>query len=254
MRSNRPFAPSIALDRSSSTPLHQQISEPLSRLIQAGKLVAGTLIENEVSMARRLDVSRPTARRAMQTLVEEGLLIRKRGRGTVVAPKPLHRRMRVSSLNDELQSAGKHPTTEILRYNLRPATTDMARKLDIAIGADVVEIERLRYREGIPIAVLYNWLPAAYAPAYVDLQERGLYELLRERGMNIASTTQIVTATPPRRRIARLLEITKTTPVLTIERTGFGSAGEIIEWGLHTYRGDMYRYESTVFASAETSR
>lgn len=253
MRSLSAFSPDISLDRSSAMPLHQQISEPLSRLIKAGKLAAGTLIENEVSMARRLDVSRPTTRRAMQTLVEEGLLIRKRGRGTVVAPKPLHRRMRVSSLNDELQSAGKHPMTEILRYNLRPATAEMAQKLDVAVGEDVVEIERIRYRDTIPIAVLYNWLPVAYAPAYADLQEHGLYEMLRDHGMEIASTTQVVTAKLPQRRIARLLDITKATPVLAIERTGFGCSGEIIEWGIHTYRGDMYRYESTVFTSAETS-
>ncbi|WP_216387129.1 GntR family transcriptional regulator [Arcanobacterium phocae] len=246
-----PYAPRIELNRTSDIPLHVQISEPIERAIIAGDLTAGTVIENEISMAHRLKVSRPTARRAMQTLVEQGLLIRRRGKGTVVAPKPRHRLLKLSSLNEELRRQGQHPTTHILTYNVIPATARMAQRLDCVAGTPILELERLRYRDGEPIAVLYNWIRADLAPSYGDLEQRGLYELLRESGTIIASTTQAVTAEKPSRRHAKLLTIPTRQPVLTINRTAFDDRGDIIEWGIHTYRGDLYTYESTVFAQGE---
>lgn len=247
------YEPRITLNRDSSTPLHAQISEPIERAIIDGAISPGQLIENEVSMAARLQVSRPTARRAMQTLVDRGLLLRRRGAGTIVAPKPRHRIFHLTSLNEELRSMGKNPTTEVLQYNYKRATAAIAEKLDCETGDQVVELERLRYRDGIPVAILYNWLPVKHAPMREHLEDKGLYELLREHGVDIASTTQSVSAERPHRRDARLLAITTRQPVLTIDRTAFDAEGKIVEWGLHTYRGDLYKYESTVFAQGETS-
>ncbi|QCX46077.1 GntR family transcriptional regulator [Arcanobacterium haemolyticum] len=245
------YQPRIELNRTSDTPLHVQISEPIERAITDGTLAAGTAIENEISMARRLNVSRPTARRAMQTLVEQGLLIRRRGKGTIVAPKPRHRIFKLTSLNEELRGQGKHPTTHILTYNVMPASHKMAHQLDCLEGAPILELERLRYRDGVPVAVLYNWMRADLAPSFADLEKRGLYELIRDSGITIASTTQSVSAERPSRRHAKLLTIPTRQPVLTINRTAFDEHGDIIEWGIHTYRGDLYTYESTVFAQGE---
>ncbi|MFY9262730.1 MAG: GntR family transcriptional regulator [Actinomycetaceae bacterium] len=245
------YQPNIVLDRESPTPLHAQISELIGREITEGILSPGTLLENEVSLARRLKVSRPTARRAMQTLVEQGLLLRRRGAGTIVAPKPRHRIGRLSSLNEEIRGAGKLPSTEVLTYQHTAASETVARLLDRPIGSPVVELERLRYRDGVPLAILYNWLPAEFAPGSAELNKSGLYELMRNAGVKIASTTQSVSAERPKLRHAKLLAITPRQPVLIIERTAFDDHGHVVEWGRHVYRGDLYHYESTVFAQAD---
>lgn len=245
---SRAFTPEIELDRRSPTPLHAQISGPLEKLITSGTLHPGTLIENEVSMAARLNVSRPTARRALQTLVDHGLLLRRRGAGTIVAPKPTHRLFSLSSLKEDLTSAGHTPTTEILSYECKLASQSVADRLGVDVGTDVVELERLRYMDGIPLAILYNWLPLANVPPRSELEEGGLYEFMRGRGIMIASTHQMVGAQRAQRREARLLDIAVRQPTLTIERTAFDQHGQIVEWGFHTYRADRYRYESTVFA------
>ncbi|MFP7696700.1 GntR family transcriptional regulator [Trueperella sp. LYQ143] len=242
------FEPEITVNRSSTDPLHVQISAPIERAILDGAITPGTRIENEVSMAQRLNVSRPTARRALQTLVENGLLLRRRGVGTVVAPRPRHLPAKLPSLHEDLVASGHTPTTEVLQYNFKRATEAIAEKLDIQVGDQVVELERLRKRDGVPVAILYNWLPLAYAPARELLEERGLYQLIRDSGIEIAATTQSVGAERPDRREAQLLAISTRQPVLTIDRTAFDPAGAIIEWGLHCYRGDAYRYESTVVA------
>ena len=95
---NEPFVPAISIDRDSAIPLYQQICQPLSELIGSGWLVPGQLIEDEVAMANRLRVSRPTARRALEELVNRGLVIRRRRVGTRVAPRHVHRPLGLTSL------------------------------------------------------------------------------------------------------------------------------------------------------------
>ena len=80
------YEPEITLDRDSQVPLYQQIAKPIETAILSGALPAGAMIEDEVSMASRLDVARPTARRALQELASRGLLTRRRG----VAPASPH--------------------------------------------------------------------------------------------------------------------------------------------------------------------
>ncbi|MCM3907009.1 GntR family transcriptional regulator [Trueperella bernardiae] len=244
------WEPTVVLDRTSSQPLHAQISAPIKRAILEGHLLPGTRIENEVSMSRRLNVSRPTTRQALQTLVDAGFLLRRRGVGTVVAPQPKRQLMRLPSLHEEIKATGHASTTEILNYNHRRATDAIAEQLGIPIDTPVVELERLRKRDGVPVAILYNWLPAKITPPREKLEDHGLYELLREAGVEPTSTTQSVGAERPDRREAKLLAISLRDPVLTIDRTAFDPSGHIIEWGFHIYRADLYRYESTVFAQA----
>lgn len=245
------FSPEITLDRNSSVPLHAQISEPIAQAILDGKITPGTLIENEVGLAERLQVSRPTARRAMQTLVDKGLLLRRRGAGTLVAPKSQHRLPKITSLMEDLQREGANPSTKVVLYKYRRATSAIAEQLQCPVGAQVVELERLRLRNGVPVALLYNWIPVEIAPAAEDLAHHGLYQLFNANGITIASTTQSVGAERPTRREAGLLAISTRQPVLSIERTAFDPSGNVIEWGLHAYRGDAYRYESTVLAQVD---
>ncbi len=242
------YEPAIDVDRSSSAPLHAQISAPIERAILDGVVRPGTRLENEISLARRLKVSRPTARQALQTLVDAGLLQRRRGVGTIVAPRPQHQLIQLPSLHEEIKEAGFESTTDILQYNHRRATEAIAKQLNVDPEDSVVELERLRLRDGQPVAILYNWLPAAIAPPRDKLESNGLYELLRENGIVPTSTTQSVGAERPDKREARLLAISMRDPVLTIDRSAFDERGKVVEWGFHIYRADLYRYQSTIVA------
>ncbi|WP_353065369.1 GntR family transcriptional regulator [Arcanobacterium hippocoleae] len=108
-----PYILEVSLDRNSVVPLYQQILEPISQLIKNGTLQPNQLLEDEISMANRLNISRPTARRALQELVDSGLLVRRRGVGTRVTPSHIHRRLALTSLNDDLIKAG---TLRVQRY------------------------------------------------------------------------------------------------------------------------------------------
>ena len=130
---NTPYVPDITLDRSSPVPLYFQISEPIAQLINSGALPADTRLEDELSMAARLHVSRPTARQALQRLVDRGLLTRRRGVGTIRVPDVTsHRPMELTSLMRDLVDAGHKVHTTIQRYEARPANAQEADALKIA--------------------------------------------------------------------------------------------------------------------------
>ena len=97
----------ITVDRASPVPLYFQIAQHLERAIESGELPAGARLENEVLLAEQLGLSRPTMRRAMQYLVDRGMLVRKRGIGTQVVRAKVKRPVELSSLWDDLASSGQ---------------------------------------------------------------------------------------------------------------------------------------------------
>src|ERR1700733_7214564 len=115
----------VEVDRTSPVPLYFQVATRLQALIEAGEIGVGARIENEVDLAERLGVSRPTTRRAIQYLVERGMLVRKRGVGTQIVHPKVRRPVELTSLYDDLAKSGQQPATEVLDFVVGPATARM---------------------------------------------------------------------------------------------------------------------------------
>ncbi|WP_043534738.1 GntR family transcriptional regulator [Actinomyces polynesiensis] len=245
---DEPYTPLIHLDRSSPVPLYHQIAKPLEELITSGELPPGRLIEDEVSMAQRLSVSRPTARRALQDLVGRGLLTRRRGVGTRVTPSHVRRPLSLTSLNDDLEKAGFEPRTEVLSYEVRLAQEEDAVHLGCEVGAEVVRIERRRWIDDRKLAILTNLLPVATAPSLTQLTAKGLYACLREAGIQMASASQSVGARSADASDAENLDIAPGDALLTMERTAYDHSGAVVEYGRHVYNADLYSFHFTLVA------
>ncbi|AZN29473.1 GntR family transcriptional regulator [Flaviflexus salsibiostraticola] len=235
-----PYIVDIRLERESTVPLYQQIAEPLTKLIMSGAIEPGRLIEDEVSLAQRLDVSRPTARRALQELVSSGLLVRRRGVGTRVTPTHVHRQIGLTSLNADLEAAGYVTRTEVLNYQVQLADEDQAARLACDIGDEVVVIERLRWINDRPLGIMHNTIPAPVAPSLTELTQKGLYACLSERGVRLATGAQTIGARVASEREANLLAIATGAPLLSIERTAYDASGDIVEFGRHVYDATQY--------------
>src|SRR6185437_1950175 len=151
---------SIPVDRTSPVPLYFQVAQRLERAIESGELPQGAQLDNEIQLAEQLGLSRPTMRRAMQYLVDKGLLVRKRGIGTQVVRAKVKRPVELSSLWDDLAGSGQEPTTTVLSNVVEPAAGEVARRLGVSDGTPVIALERLRYAKSEPLARLRNYLPA----------------------------------------------------------------------------------------------
>lgn len=238
----------LALDRSSPVPLYFQVSRQIEAAIDSGDLAPGDRLENEISLADRWGLSRPTMRRAIQELVDRGLLVRRRGIGTQVVHARVKRPMDLTSLFDDLARSGQRPATRVLAREVVGAPAPVAERLGVPADADVLRLERLRSARDEPLAVLRNWLPVDLAPALTAaaLEARGLYELMRGTGVHLRIATQRITARGATAPEARLLGVRKGAPVLTMERVAYDGSGRAVELGEHAYRAETYSVEMTV--------
>lgn len=230
----------VVIDRASPVPLYHQLSEQLAAAITSGSLQPGDPFENEVALAERLSLSRPTVRQAIQELVAQGLLLRRRGLGTTVANRKIHRRAELTSLFDDLQRAGRDPWTEVLKYE---HTTDerVAAALDLPPDTTLLAIVRLRYSGDEPLAILRNWLPPSHSDITRDeLDDSSLYALLRERAVRPAVAHQTIGARMPTATERRHLRMKSGEPVLTMTRSAFDPMGAPVEFGDHCYRAASY--------------
>ena len=236
----------IELDRSSPVPLYFQVAQVFEKAILEGELKPGDRFENELALAGRLNLSRPTTRRAIQELVDKGLLVRKRGVGTQVVQTPVHRPVELTSLYDDLARAGQEPTTAVLDYTVGPVDPEIAERLNLADGSDVVSIRRLRSSGGQPLALMTNYLPVAIAPDREELERAGLYQSLRSRGVHIRLARQRIGAKAADRDEAKLLGEKPKAPLLVMERTAFDDSGRAVEYGNHSYRASRYYFDTTL--------
>jgi DNA-binding GntR family transcriptional regulator len=240
--------PRVVLDRSSPVPLYFQVAQQIERAIESGELAVGERLDNEIALAERYSLSRPTMRSAIAQLVDKGLLLRKRGVGTQVVRRTVERVVQLTSLHDDLRDAGQKPTTQVLRLERVPAREAVAGRLGVDPGTDVVHIERLRCAQGVPLAVLRNWLPTDIAGDFTerDLEEQGLYALLRKAGIEMHDAEQRIGATSAGVADARLLCVRRGAPLLTMERLAHDVAGRAVEFGDHVYEASKYSFTLTL--------
>ena len=244
------FSPSsIAVDRASPVPLYYQVAQVLEQAIESGALPAGSRLDNEIALAGQLGLSRPTMRRAIEYLVDRGLLVRKRGVGTQVVKPQVRRPLELTSLHDDLTRAGKEPRTEVLSVEQESAPAVVAEALHLDEHAPVLRLERLRYSGEEPLALMHNYLPAGLLRVTEgDLKEMGLYELLRRAGIRINLASQTVGAVAASAAQARLLGEKRGAPLLTMHRTAYDDEGRPVEYGHHLYRASLYSFELVLTA------
>lgn len=236
----------FSVDRNSPVPLYFQLSQQLESAIERGQLAPGSLLGNEIDLAGRLGLSRPTVRQAIQALVDKGLLVRRRGIGTQVVHSRVKRPLELSSLYDDLEAAGRQPTTRLLAYGTEEATPRTAAALGVAEGAPVRRLERLRLTHGEPMAYLRNDLPLdlpGLGESGSELESTGLYRLMRGAGVTLHSARQTVGACVASPGEAELLGEAEGDPLLTMERTTFDSSGHAVEYASHLYRASRYAFE-----------
>lgn len=233
------------VDKTSPVPLYFQIAENLKAAIESGTVQPGDRLDNEIQLSERLSVSRPTVRQAIQRLTQEGLVVRQRGVGTVIVNRRIQRRLALSSLYEDLRASGREPATRVLSVEQVQADEEVAATLGISAGQTVMRIERVREADGRPLAVMRNYLPAGLlhgADAESVLSRHGLYETLRQQGVQFHCAEEVIGARKATAAEAALLDAPRNTTVLTMSRVAIDPSGRVIEYGVHAYLADRYSF------------
>jgi GntR family transcriptional regulator len=212
----------------------------------------GESLPAERELADRWDVSRMTLRRAMDDLVVEGVIARRRGAGTFLTRPRLSRRLAMTSFTEEMIRRGKVPSTRTLEFKLRKADRAASQRLRVPIGEPIFAFARLRLADDEPMAIESSMIQASLVPGLTapDL-ESSWYEVLGDRyGIHIERATFNVEPILPDARIASWLGIPTTQPCLRLKIESLDGRGRIVEAGEATFRGDTYSLSAELSAPA----
>jgi DNA-binding GntR family transcriptional regulator len=127
----------LNIDRLSPVPLHRQVAQSIEEAIHDGRLPRGQRLESELALTTRLRLSRPTVRQALDSLVRQGLLVRKRGVGTQVVGGPIRRSVQLTGLHEDLSGLCHAPTTVVTSFSWERPPADVTEALQLSLDVDV---------------------------------------------------------------------------------------------------------------------
>jgi GntR family transcriptional regulator len=216
-------------------------------------LEVGDAIPSERQLAGDLGVSRLTVRAALDELVREGYLLRRRGAGTFVAEPKVAKGMGISSFSEDMRHRGLTPASRTLELQVVPAGARLGRILHVSPAEPVLVAKRLRLADGEPMAIELLHVREALLPGLsaVDLEEDSFYDLLRRHGIEIVGGEQTVEPTVTNEEESQTLGVPLHSPALLFERVTRSPEGEIVEFTVSIYRGDRYRIVSELGVGGE---
>ncbi|MET0338100.1 MAG: GntR family transcriptional regulator [Caulobacter sp.] len=229
------------LDEADHAPLYRQLQRALRVAIKTKVLSPDDALPAERDLAEEFAVSRITVRKALDGLVNEGLLTRRQGAGTFVAARVEKSFSKISSFSEDMISRGRVPHSVWLNRSEGTVTPEESLTLGLSPGAPVYRFHRIRYADNAPMALEYSTL-AAFALPSVDAVKTSLYEALEKTGHRPARALQRLRAVLLTTDQAELMGLSPRDPALLIERRGFLADGRTVEITQSFYRGDAYDF------------
>jgi GntR family transcriptional regulator len=237
------------LDEASTLPLYQQLQRKLRLAIENRVLGADDALPPERDLAEELNVSRITVRKAIDGLVEEGLLIRKQGSGTFVTNRVEKNFAKLTSFSEDMRARGRKPRSVWLDRAAGTVTPGESLTLRSSPGTPVYRFSRIRYADDAPMAIEYATLLADCLPS-VESVETSLYEALERTGNRPVRALQRLRAVLLTAEQAQLLKAQEKDAGLLVERVGFLKDGRAVEFSQSYYRGDIYDFVAELSASS----
>jgi GntR family transcriptional regulator len=233
------------LERRSGVPLYYQIQQRLMTQIRSGEFRPGQPLPSLQDIAAKLGVSQMTARQAIRTLCDLGLMYSKQGKGTFVSGFKHEKNLRqVLSFTEEMRARGSTPSSRVLSFHMQAGNREVRTALEMSPGQKVFRLHRVRMSDGRPMGIECSCLPVLICPDLLKTFDpsKSLYVELAERyGIKIEVTDEIVEVGKATAKEAALLKISPGSPVFLFTRTCYGENGNPLEYVRSTYRGDRYK-------------
>jgi len=229
------------LDPSGALPLYQQLQRAIREAIHSHVLAPDDALPAERQMASELSVSRITVRKAIDGLVEEGLLVRRQGSGNFVCSRIEKNFAKLTSFSEDMRSRGRTPHSEWLKRAEGAVSPEEALTLRLSPGAPVYRFHRLRFADDSPMCLEYATVAAEALPSLSAVGD-SLYEALEAAGNRPVRALQRLRALLLNTEQARLLHAREGDAGLLVERVGFLRDGRAVELTQSFFRGDTYDF------------
>jgi len=237
-----------SIDFNSNIPYYIQLIDLLKGKIESEEWKPGDQILSEPELCEAYGVSRTVVRQALRDIELEGLVIRRKGKGTFVAEPKINESLaqKLTGFYHDMTDRGLMPITQVLRQQVIPAPKVVAEFLRIPTETPVIELERLRSVNSEPIVLVTSYMPYSLCPqlATADFSNQSLYDFLENHcGILIAYGQRYIEATLATEAIAELLQIEPGDALLRLESVSFIEDGTPVEYYYAHHRGDRSRFE-----------
>lgn len=240
------------LNSSAAVPLYVQLKEKIEQKISDGEYKPGEKPQTEGEMAKSFGVSIITVRKAVSELVEKGLVEKKQGKGTFVCQRKVTKDMKkLQSFSEMCAHMGMKAGGRMLENRLEPASEKIARLLNVEKGSQVIYISRVRYADGMPMAIERNYFPLKYAFLLEErFDDNSLFTFLKEHSHTaVAISEKWIELCKATAAEAELLQMAKGTSMLFIKSVAYTAEKEPIYVGHQVFNGEkcsFYVCESTI--------
>ena len=240
----------MGLDPNSKIPKYIQIRKWLLGMINRGRIEVGSKIPTEEEIARRFGVNRMTVRQALDELVLEKMIVRKRGEGTIlISDKPrdyVYELDNITSFNDDMEVHGIKPIHEVLRVESLVADKTISGKLELGEDNRVVQVLSVKRVADEPVLIERSYLPYAEFSKLLEMNITGpFYHLLVEEfGVTLHHATQIFSAVNPSPEEMEIFGMDEAVPCMLLESIAYDPEDIPIEVLYSYYRGDRYSFKA----------
>lgn len=237
------------LDSSIPLPLYHQIYERISEKIRSGEIPTGSIIPGENQLAKALDVSRITVKRALNDLASAGLVSRRRGRGTIVtANTDLNFQQNVNDYLDNVSRLRRNTQGDVLNREDLTADEFISKRLQISLGSPVEKITHRLSLKNTVLSYVETFIPDDLARSFseADLKKESLLTLLIKSGINIKRAEQRLFAVSATPYIAKVMDTEIGTPLLKIHCVMVDVNDRPVEDIYAWYHSDRYQYQMTL--------
>ncbi len=234
----------MTLDPSSNIPLHKQAQQILRELIESPEYKNGKMLPNEVDLAQQLHISRNTLRQAINQLVFEGLLVRKKGVGTKVARKAITGGVKNwLSFSQEMKMLGIEVKNYELHISFKKASLEIADFFGVEEGTRCVVMERVRGNTSFPFVHFISYFNPKLPINGEENYNLPLYEMLQTTyGIEVKTSKEEVSARLAGEMVAAKLEIQPNDPILIRKRFVYDVNALPVEYNIGYYRADSFTY------------
>src|SRR5262250_963891 len=229
-------------DGQNGVPAYQRIQGAIRQRIDAGELKSGDAVTSERELAKVHGVSLMTARHALAGLEREGMVERRRGAGTFVAPPRIHFN-KLMSYTEQMSSRGLAPSSKVIAAKIVEDEDEIAARLNLPAASRMIKVERVRHTSEEPFALETCYLPADEFPGLVraPLGRSSLFATLeREYGVEITYADEEVDATAADARVAQMLEVSRGSPLLRIRQVIHAANGKPVVYVIGFYRSERH--------------
>jgi len=241
----------------SPVPLYETVEATLAAGIADGSLPPETQLPPEEGLTERFKVSRTTVRKAIQNLIERGLVEVRRGKGTFVTqPKITQELTELTGFVEDMQALGRSPTARLLDKRIVAADEAVARQLALASGMLVFRLRRVRLADGVAMSFDETYLPRDIGEKVADndLEAEPVFALLEEKyNTPLIEAEYKLEAAAADAVAAEALEVPPGSPIFLIERTSYTTGNRPVDYERLHYRGDLIRFVTRLARRTRTS-